>query len=129
MSEYQYEDIGTAGSYMKWENVGDVVEGIIVTSSPDQGTDFDGNPVPQVVVRTDDGDTIVINGSQAALKRAFVQGADRLRPGHRCRIEYTGTYETDRGTPGKSFRVQATPQPVMDDVTDVAANDPTTEPF
>lgn len=125
---YPYEDLSTSGTFAKWENPGDVVEGVIVASSLDGGTDFEGHPVPQITVVTEGGN-VIINGSQASLRRAFTNGFDRLQRGHRCRVEFVEFYETDKGSKGKSFRVLATPKPVEPEMTDVAANDPADEPF
>lgn len=106
MSIDDFEDVGSVtGSYAKWENVGDFYQGVIVAYSVDGGTDFNGNPVPQIVLGTTEGN-VIINGSQASLKRNLANGAPKLGLGRICRVTWSGTYEAPKGV-GKEFTVQA----------------------
>ena len=106
MSIDDFEDVGSVtGSYVKWDQVGDFVQGVIVAYSVDGGTDFNGAPVPQIVLATDDGN-VIINGSQASLKRNLTNGAPTLGLGRICRVTWSGTYEAPKGV-GKEFTVQA----------------------
>ena len=106
MSIDDFEDVGSVtGSYAKWENVGDFYQGVIVAYGVDTGTDFNGQPVPQIVLGTAEGN-VIINGSQASLKRNLANGAPKLGLGRICRVTWSGTYEAPKGV-GKEFTVQA----------------------
>ena len=106
MSIDDFEDIGSvSGTFAKWENVGDAYQGVILAYSVDGGTDFNGEPVPQIVLGTADGN-VVINGSQKNLRNKLRDGALKLRVGRMCRISFSGTYEAPKGL-GKEFTVQA----------------------
>ena len=105
-----YEELSSGGQYVKWESIGDSVEGRIGAFSLDGGTDFNDNPCPQLVVETIGGN-IIVNGAQASLKRAFTQNATRLIAGHGVKVTYAGTYETPKGE-GKSFTLGVTPKPI-----------------
>lgn len=106
MSIDDFEDVGSVtGTYCKWEDVGQAYQGVVVAFSVDGGTDFNGDPVPQIVLATEDGN-VIINGSQANLRRNLTNGAPKLGLGRICRITWSGTYDTPKGT-GKEFTVQA----------------------
>lgn len=109
-----FEDIGqVSGTFVKWENVGDAVSGTIVRFDVEGGTDFNGAVVPQLVLSTEDGN-VIINGAQANLRRKMSDGAAKLKPGHLCRVTFSGTFEAPKGT-GKEFRIQVSPEPVLVD--------------
>ncbi len=99
------------GTFQKWEAVGDVVQGRIGSFGLDTGSDFDGNPCPELVVETEAGNVIITAGT-ANLKKQFTANAARLIAGHGVRVEFSGTYPTKQGTPGKSFTVGVTPKPI-----------------
>jgi hypothetical protein len=113
-----YEELSTGGNYAKWDAIGDTVEGRIGSFSLDGGTDFNDNPCPQLVVETVGG-TVIVNGGQASLKRAFTQNASRLVAGHGVKVTYAGTYETPKGE-GKSFTLGVTPKPIAPIVVELA---------
>jgi hypothetical protein len=105
MSIDDFEDVGSVtGSYVKWDQVGDFVQGVIVAYSVDGGTDFNGETVPQIVLGTADGN-VIVNGSQKNLRNKLRDGAPKLGLGRMCRITFSGTYEGQKGT-GKDFNVQ-----------------------
>ncbi len=107
-----YEDISGGGTYHKWEQVGEVLEGVILSLSMDGGTDFNGNACPEMRLRADYGDVILTAG-QASLRRALSSGSPSLARGHKVRIEYTEDLDTGKGNPAKIFKVQASKEPVM----------------
>ena len=112
MTDYEFEELPSGGSFAKWETVGDEVVGRIAAFGIDSGTDFNGDPCPQLVVETEGGN-VTINGGQAALRRLMTDYQGRLgQIGHGARVKYTGTYQTKQGTEGKEFGVWVTPQPV-----------------
>ena len=109
----EYEELTGSGQFVKWDTVGQVVEGEIVTFTPDGGRDFDGDECPELTLSTDDG-FATITCAQASLKRIVTRNADKLVPGAKCRVTFAGTYESKNGTPGKDFKVQlAPPAPVQ----------------
>lgn len=110
-TDYDFEELASGGMYAKWEAIGDEVVGRIAAFSIDGGTDFNGDPCPQLVVETTGGN-VTINGGQAALRRLFSEYATRLVPTHGVRVRYSGDYETKHGTKGKDFSLAVTPKPV-----------------
>lgn len=106
-----YEELASGGTFAKWEDHGDTVEGRIVAFGIDSGTDFNGDPCPQLVVETTNG-TVTINGGQAALRRLMTDYQTRLTVGHGTKVVYKGDYETKHGTKGKDFALFVTPKPV-----------------
>ena len=105
-----------SGTFVKWDNVGDQVTGTIVSFDLEGGTDFNNNIVPQLVLATNDGN-VIINGSQAKLRKKMTEGAPRLKPGHLCRVQFISTYPAKKGE-GKDFDVSVSPAPVLIDVDD-----------
>ena len=63
-----YEDIAGGGSFAKFDEVGDKVEGTVIACGIDTATDFDQNPVPGIDVDTADG-IVTVTCSNASLKR------------------------------------------------------------
>lgn len=123
-----YESIPTGGGeFVTWTEVGQVVEGIIIGFTVDGGSDFNDNACPEVTIRQLDGALATVTCGTAQLKKAMTLNADKMRLGHQIRIEFTGTYKTNKGSDGKSFSVGVSPQPVMDDIS--SAISPDEEPF
>ena len=110
-TDWEFENLASSGSYASFKSIGDSYTGRIAAFDLEGGTDFDGNTCPQLVLETTDG-VIKVTGSQASLRRQFVELATRLAIGHGCRITYDSDYETKHGTKGKSFAVAVTPKPV-----------------
>ena len=109
-----FEDIGqVSGTYVKWAEVGDAVTGTIVRYDSEGGTDFNSEVCPQLVLATDYGN-VIINGAQANLRRKMLDGQSKLKAGHLCRVTFSGTYESAKGS-GKEFRIQVSPEPVLVD--------------
>lgn len=108
------------GSFIGWGAKGQTVTGKVLSYSPDGGSDFAGNPCPQVVLElTEDADNykdkgatretlasgefVTVTAGQANLKRAVV--AAQANNGDLMRIRFEDTYKTANGE-GKSFKVQ-----------------------
>ena len=91
-----------AGQFVKWENVGDKVVGDVVSLGI--GTSLNGDKVPELGVRLDDGSDVTVTASQANLKGEIL----RLRPmvGDRISIVYSATEKRDGGKTLKKFTVQ-----------------------
>ena len=110
-----YEDIAGGGSFAKFDDVGDKVEGTVITCGLESATDFDGNYVPGIDVDTDDG-IVTVTCSNASLKRKATTAitTGKLTRGSKVLIEFVGTYETNKGSKGKDFRLAVAPAPLVE---------------
>jgi hypothetical protein len=101
------------GAFIGWGNtVGQHVTGKVLAYEDSSGTDFNGNPCPQLQIelvepaasfnkegqRTDypSGDLVVLNCGQVSLKRAVRAAA--LNPGDLVKIELVNLVKTANGT-------------------------------
>ena len=110
-----WKQIQTGGTFATFTEVGDKVEGTIVSASLTDGSDFDGKPCPLVVVKTADGlinVTCSLANLRTGIKNAFA-GND-LQPGGKILFEMTGFYETGKGSQGKSFTLKTAPPELTD---------------
>jgi len=89
------------GNFVKWETPGTVVVGEIVSKTI--GKTLNGDPCPQLSLRTDEGEDLTVTASQAALAGAV--RAARPNVGDRIRIEFTGTEKREGGKTLKLFKV------------------------
>lgn len=114
MASPNWEEIEVPrGAFVSWgEQVGQHVTGKVLDYSPAGGTDFAGNPCPQLSVelveraasvnkqgqRTDfePGELVVLNCGQVSLKRA-VKAAD-VKPGDLVKITLSNLVRTANGT-------------------------------
>jgi hypothetical protein len=48
--EFSSLSSGGGGTFVKWANVGDVVDGVVVRFTLDGGRDFNGDPCPEIVL-------------------------------------------------------------------------------
>ncbi len=96
-----YDQLPT-GAYVKWENQGDKVVGDVVDLTI--GQSLQGDKVPQLTVRADDGTDTIITAAQARLKAEIL----RLKPGigDRVSITYTGNEKREGGKTLKLFEVK-----------------------
>lgn len=113
-AEPTWEDVSVPrGAYISWgTQVGQHVTGRILDFDVTGGTDFAGNPCPQVSIeltapaasidkqgnRTDfdPGELVVLNAGQVSLKRA-IRAADP-RPGDLVKITLESLVKADKGT-------------------------------
>lgn len=92
----------TQGAWVKFENVGDQVIGVI--KEVRDGRTFDGNPCPELVIEDEDGDERIITASQVKLGRIIVEKAPQA--GNKIRITYSGVGDAMPGkAPPKLFEV------------------------
>jgi hypothetical protein len=134
MSNTNWEEVSVPrGAYVGWGTTpGQHVTGKVLEYSPTGGTNYAGDPCPQLSVeliepaasfnkageRTDfpAGEFVVITCGQASLKRAVQAAA--LSVGDLVKITFSGTYKSANGE-GKEFAIKvargaaqhATPQP------------------
>jgi hypothetical protein len=111
-----------AGDYIKFTNIGDTVEGTLVARQT--GTDFDGNPCPQIVLNVG-GELKTVSGGSRGLKRALAAEKDALIPGATVKIGYVADVDslTKGFAPSKQFRVKVTPPAATSGSTDTAWDD------
>ena len=119
MTDWQDIDI-PQGTFIGWGEVGQTVTGKVLSFAAEGGSDFNGNPCPQVVIELteaadnykdkgatketiDSGELVTLTCGQANLKRAIV--AASLNVGDLIKVKFDDTYKTASGT-GKSFKVQ-----------------------
>lgn len=111
-----YEDIAGGGSFAKFDDIGDKVEGTVIACSIDGATDFDGNPVPGIDIDAGTEGIVTVTCSNASLKRkastAISQG--KLVRGCQILVELVGFYETNKGSKGKDFRLAVAPPALVD---------------
>ena len=114
MTEPQWEEVEVPrGAYISWgDKVGQHVTGRVLDFDEQGGTDFNGNPCPQVSIeltaaaasinkqgqRTDypAGELVVLNCGQVGLKRAV--RAASLGSGDLVKIELVNLVKVDKGT-------------------------------
>jgi hypothetical protein len=110
-----YEDIAGGGTFAKFDDKGDKVEGTVIACGLEAATDFDNNPCPGIDIDTADG-IVTVTCSNASLKRkattAITQG--KLTRGAKVLVELVGFYETNKGSKGKDFRLAVAPAPLVD---------------
>jgi hypothetical protein len=93
----------TSGDFVKFENVGDTVTGIL--KEVREGRDFNGNPCPLLVIEVESGDEKTLTAGQVLLKQALAE--QRPQAGDKIRITYSGIGEAKPGkAPAKQFIVQ-----------------------
>ena len=100
---YDWEPFeGGDGEFMKFEKVGDEIIGAVTKVGT--GTDFKGNPCPQLHITTDEGDERIVTAGQVFLKRALAEQAPQA--GDRIKITMTGLGDPQPGkAPAKLFSV------------------------
>ncbi len=121
---FDYDNYTNSGDYVSWNNPGDQAIGTI--KEVREGTDFNGNPCPELVLEiNDDGDEITLTAGQAMLKRLLAE--QRPTTGDRIRVTYTGDEKTERGGTMKVFTLDVKPGVAESLIQPAVAN--STEPF
>jgi hypothetical protein len=83
-----------SGDYWKADTIGAQIGGTIVRVG--LGTDFNGNPCPQLVIDTADGEKTV-NAGQANLKAQVMALDPRPKAGDKIRITFSSTQKAAKG--------------------------------
>jgi hypothetical protein len=108
----EYEELTAGGAYAKFDTPGDSVEGRIHSFTVDGGSDYNGEPCPEIVVETADGLVTVTCGA-ALLKKAAKNNATRVVPGHGIKVTYTEDGPAEKGkNPPKRFFFGVTSTPI-----------------
>lgn len=100
---FDYDKYAVAGEYVKFENVGDYVVGIIKDIR--EGRTFNGDPCPELILEDDDGAERILSASQVLLRAALAEQRPDIKD--KIRVEYTGVGEAKPGkAPPKQFEVK-----------------------
>ncbi len=123
MTDFPWDDFTQSGEWVRFDQPGDGVIGTI--KAVRQGTDFNGNPCPELVLEvSDEGDEQTLTAGQKMLQSALAE--KRPQVGDRIRVIYTGNGEAKQGrNPAKLFTVDVKDGPPL--VQPAVAN--TDEPF
>jgi hypothetical protein len=118
---YDWDQHKQTGDWITFDNVGDTVIGDIIAIRT--GEDFNRNPCPELVIRTDDGAEKTLTAGQVRLKSELAAQAPQV--GDRIRIVYSGVGDAKPGkAPAKLFEVAVktgagnttpAPAPVLED--------------
>lgn len=99
---FDYDAYTGGGDYVKFDEVGDQVIGVI--KDVREGRTFNNDPCPELVLEDDDGDERIVTAGQVLLKQALAE--KRPNVGDKIRITYSGVGEAQPGkAPPKEFTV------------------------
>lgn len=102
MSNFNWDEFKQTGDWVRFDNVGDGIIGVIKALR--QGTDFNNNPCPELVIETEDGDEKTVTAGQVLLKAALAEKQPQV--GDKIRIVYSGVGDAKPGkAPAKQFTV------------------------
>lgn len=68
---FSWDEFKTEGAFVKFETVGDSIAGTVTDVRP--GTDFNGNPCPELELTTPDGEVRILSCGQANLKHQMLE--------------------------------------------------------
>lgn len=101
---YNWDEHKQTGGFVSFAEIGDSVEGQVVAVRT--GSDFNGNPCPELIIRTSDGDRTLTAG-QVMLKSALA--AEAPQAGDTIRIVYSADGQAKPGKRApKLFNVAVT---------------------
>ena len=99
---FDYSTYLDGGDFVKFENVGDQVVGVI--KEVREGKDFNGSPCPELVLEVEDGEEKTVTAGQVRLKAELAE--KRPQVGDKIRITYSGVGDAKPGkAPAKLFTV------------------------
>ena len=118
--DYSKYTSGT-GVYVKFENVGDQVIGVV--KEVREGRTFKGNPCPELVLEDESGEERIVTAGQVMLRAALAER--QPQPGDKVRIIYSGVGEAKPGqAPPKLFSVDVKKGPHKLQHPTAASDDP-----
>jgi hypothetical protein len=98
---FDWNEYKSTGDWITFANIGDKVVGEILAVR--RGTDFNNEPCPELVIRTDEGEKTLTAG-QKVLRARLAEEAPQV--GDRIAIVYSGVGEAKPGrAPAKLFDV------------------------
>jgi len=117
MADDFWDQFKQTDGWITFKEVGDHVVGDILAIR--SGSDFNGDPCPELIIRSDDGEERTLTAGQVMLKSELAAQAPQV--GDRIRIVYSGVGDAKPGkAPAKMFDVavkakdpNATPPPAM----------------
>lgn len=102
MGDFPWDDYKGGGDFVTFQNIGDSVSGEILSIRV--GKDFNGNPCPELLLKTDDGAEKTLTAGQKVLQSALAE--ERPEVGDRIGIIYSGVGDAKPGkAPAKLFDV------------------------
>ena len=105
---FDYDQYTQSGDWVRFENVGDGIVGII--KEVREGKDFNGNPCPELILEDGEGEEKTLTAGQVMLKAALAEKAPQK--GDKVRIVYSGVGPAKPGkAPAKEFTVEVKPGP------------------
>lgn len=120
MSADIWDEFSSSGSWIEFKEVGDKCVGTIKAIR--RGTDFNGNPCPELVIDVDGEGDKTLTASQVMLKAELA--AIRPHVGERIAIVYSGIGEAKPGkAPAKLFDVTTKAQEIGTPTGGVSAED------
>ena len=100
---FEYDRYVDGGDFVKFENVGDQVVGVV--KEVREGKDFNGHPCPELVLEVEDGEEKTVTAGQVRLKAELAE--KRPQMGDKIRITYSGVGDAKPGkAPAKLFTVE-----------------------
>lgn len=97
-------DLRVGGEFVKFENVGDTVSGVVNAVRAHRFDD--GSVAPQILVTTDDGEERTITAGQVRLKAELA--TQRPEPGDHIKVTFTEVEKRSGGKTLKHFSVEVT---------------------
>lgn len=97
-------EVKSGGEFVKFENVGDEVEGVITAIRAHRWDD--GSVCPQINLTLDDGEDRTLTAGQVRLKAALVE--KRPEVGDRIKVKHTSVEKRAGGKTLKHFDVAVT---------------------
>lgn len=99
-------DTFVTGDWMRFETPGDTVTGELIARQT--GTDYNGDPCPQIVLATRTG-AVTITAGQAHLKRLLAAARHELVEGATVTVTFDRLGDAEKGkNPPKLFKVSVT---------------------
>jgi len=93
----------TGGGWFKFANVGDAVTGTVVQLDTGSGTTFDGDPCPELLLQTDDGELVRVTQDKGALRDAIT--AARLQVDDVAKVQRQSDKTSAAGRDYQTFKV------------------------
>jgi len=119
VSDFPWDEYTNNGDWITFANVGDSAVGTV--KGIRRGKDFNGNPCPELLIETSDGEKTITVG-QVMLKAALAD--ERPQVGDKIAIVYSGVGDAKPGkAPAKLFEVKVQKSDVPFTTSGVSADD------
>lgn len=103
MSDFPWDNYTQTGDFISFNEVGDTAVGVIKAIR--EGTDFNQNACPELILEDNDGEERTLTAGQVMLKAALSE--KRPQVGDKIRVVYSGVGDARPGrAPAKLFTVE-----------------------